>query len=151
MAPKSLNREFREFLKLLIDEGVRFLLIGGYAVAYYGYSRYTQDIDVFVEMSRDNSLRLSAAVGKFMMPQSPPDPLLFLRAGRIVRLGTPPMRVEIHNTISGVEFAGAYERAAEVMIDNLELKIISLADLKKNKLASGRGKDLIDYEHLPAD
>ncbi|MBT7161652.1 MAG: hypothetical protein HN904_02680 [Victivallales bacterium] len=74
---------------------------------------------------------------------------LFLETGNVIRMGIPPMRLEIQTEISGVEFADCFSRRCRVALGGVEINLISLADLKTNKRASGRHKDLEDLEHLP--
>ena len=74
---------------------------------------------------------------------------LFLSPGNIVRMGMAPVRIEVLNEIDGVEFSDCFSRRAFVEIDGVEVNLISLTDLRVNKLASGRHKDLDDLEHLP--
>jgi len=126
---------------------VKFLLIGGYAVAYYGYVRTTGDLDIFVEDSPENAKRLVAACHEFGLGETVVD-ALFLEPGNIVRFGAPPMRLEILNQISGVEFFECWERRNVLSLSGVEVPIISYEELLKNKRASGRTKDLLDVEML---
>jgi predicted nucleotidyltransferase len=74
---------------------------------------------------------------------------LFLDKGKIIRLGVPPLRLEIQTDISGVEFEACFARRQRVDMGGVKVNLIGLADLKTNKRASGRHKDLEDLEHLP--
>ena len=140
---------FREFLALLASRRVEYLLVGGYAVAVHGYTRYTADIDVWIRVSEENAQRVFAAVCDFGFGASDLSPDLFLSEGRMTRIGRPPFKIEILNAVSGVEFDAAAERSIEVRIDGLTVPVISLADLRTNKAASGRPKDLADLDNLP--
>ena len=145
----SLPLDFKEFLKLLNDKGVEYLLIGGYAVAYYGYPRATNDIDIWIAVNPQNAERVVSALREFGFDMPDLSTALFLETNRIVRMGRPPMRIEIATSISGVEFGDCYgERLIEI-IDGVEVPLISLHHLKANKRASGRYKDLNDLEYLP--
>ena len=148
MAKLRFPDDLREFLKLLNSARVEYLLIGGYAVGYYGYPRATADLDIWVAMSEQNSRKLVQMLKDFGfdLPNLVPD--LFLRRESIVRFGQPPLRIKILTTISGVDFADCYARRAKVKFDGLRVNMIHLADLKKNKAASGRLKDLDDLEAL---
>lgn len=145
---QELPSDFREFLNLLRLRGVRYLLIGGYAVGYHGYPRATGDMDIWVAVSPENADRAIETVREFGF--STPDlvPDLFLREQSVVRMGIPPARIEILTTISGVSFEECYERRVDATLDGVEVPIISLPDLRVNKQASGRYKDLMDLEHL---
>ncbi|RJP77713.1 MAG: hypothetical protein C4524_07705 [Candidatus Zixiibacteriota bacterium] len=141
--------DFKEFLKLLNGHQVKYLLIGGYAVAHYGYPRATADMDVWVERSPENARKVAAALKDFGFATPDVVPELFLEEDRIIRMGTPPLRLKIWTSISGVEFEAAFEAKSTESIDGVRVFIISLDMLKQNKRASGRHKDLDDLEHLP--
>lgn len=149
MATEIVPRDFRDFLKLLEDEGVAYLLIGGYAVGYYGYPRATADMDVWIAVDPQNARRTVAALKRFGMRSPDITPELFREKGKVIRMGLPPMRLEIQTDISGVDFDDCYKRRNRVDLGGLEVNLISLEDLKVNKRASGRYKDLEDLEHLP--
>lgn len=145
----QLADDFKEFLRLLNAHRVRYLLIGGFAVGYHGYPRSTNDIDVWVEMSHDNASKLVAVIEEFgfALPQLTLD--LFLQPDKIVRMGVPPMRIEVLTTISGVKFEECFSGRVEDEIDGVPVNLIGLAHLKENKQASGRHKDLDDLDNLP--
>jgi hypothetical protein len=149
MAKLQLPEDFREFLKLLNENQVEYLLIGGYAVAHHGYVRTTADLDVWIGMTDTNAERLVKVFREFGLTSSTLTPSFFLRAGKIFRMGFPPFRLEVHTIISGVDFAVAYANRVNATVDGIEIPVISLDDLKRNKLASGRHKDLADLDHLP--
>jgi hypothetical protein len=146
---KLLPDDFREFLKLCNRQKVKYLLIGGYAVGHYGYPRATADMGLWVERSADNAGRLVNVLQAFGFGVAELSADLFVEKGRIVRLGVPPLRLEILNEISGIRFDQCYPRWARAMMDRIKVNVIGLADLKKNKAASGRDKDLDDLQHLP--
>ncbi len=141
--------DFKDFLKLLNDKEVEYLLIGGYAVAFYGYPRATNDIDVWIAINPYNAERIVTALREFGFDSPDLSTNLFLIEDRIIRMGMPPMRIEIATTISGVNFEECYEECVRGEIDGVSIPIISLNHLKVNKLASGRFKDLNDLENLP--
>ena len=147
MATK-LPRDFKEFLKLLDKHGVEYLLIGGYAVSYYGYPRPTSDMDIWIAMHPDNASRITAAVREFGFNTPDLNEQLFMERGNIVRMGHPPMRLEILNAIDGVEFKQAFKGRTIDKIDGQKVNLISLKDLKLNKKAAGRPKDLDDLSKL---
>lgn len=145
----SLPLDFKEFLKLLNAKGVEYLLIGGYAVSYYGYPRATNDIDVWIAVNPQNAERVVSALREFGFDTPDLSTALFLETNRIVRMGLPPMRIEIATSISGVDFEECYSERLTEIIDGVQVPIISLHHLKANKRASGRYKDLNDLEYLP--
>ena len=144
----KLPPDFNEFLNLLTKNEVRFLLIGSYAAGVHGHVRATNDIDFWIEANEANAKRAESALREFGydLPELTPD--LLLRPGKITRMGVPPMRIEILNAISGVEFGQAYANRLMVDIDGQEIPVIGLRDLIQNKRAAGRTKDLFDVEEL---
>ena len=148
MATK-LEPDFKEFLKLLNAWEVEYLLIGGYAVGYHGYPRTTADMDVWIAVNPSNAEKMVSVLHEFGFgtPELTTD--TFLQQGRIIRMGYPPVRIEIATTISGVDFGECYADRVIDAIDGIRLNIISLNHLKLNKRASGRLKDLADLENLP--
>jgi predicted nucleotidyltransferase len=141
--------DFRDFIQLLNRHRVKYVVVGGYAVAFHGYSRYTGDIDFFVENSRRNAEALRAVFEGFGFKNPPPEAALFMEEKRIVRIGFPPMRVEVSNYIDGVTFAECYEHRITSRVSGVRVPFIDLARLRKNKLAAGRPKDLDDLQQLP--
>jgi hypothetical protein len=136
-------------LKLLNSRRVDYLLVGGYAVGWYGYPRATAGMDVWVAISLRNAAKLVAVLQEFGFNVPELRAELFLREGQIVRLGEPPLRIELLTTVSGLTFDQCYPRRRKASLDGLRVSVISLADLKRNKAAAGRLKDLDDLEHLP--
>jgi hypothetical protein len=145
----TLPLDFKEFLSLLNDNQVEYLLIGGYAVGYHGYPRTTNDIDVWIAINPENAERVVATLKEFGFDAPELTPDLFLQENKIVRMGMPPMRIEISTTISGVDFSQCYRERVTDIFDGVMVNIISLHHLKTNKRASGRHKDLSDLEYLP--
>jgi len=149
MATIRLPKDFQEFLKSFKDHGVEYLLVGGYAVGYHGYVRATGDIDVWVACNPANAARIVAALRAFGFDVPNLSTDLFLDEKTIVQLGVPPLRIDIMVTVSGVEFPECFSRRVVEVIDDVEVAIVALRDLKANKKASGRPKDLVDYDALP--
>lgn len=146
-----LNKDYKEMLQCLLEENVRFLLVGAYAVAVHGYPRATQDIDFFVRAAPDNASRLMKALARFGAPLHDATESDFSSEGIVFQIGNSPRRIDILTRISGVEFERAYANRKTVSLEGLEVPVISLADLIDNKRASGRPKDLVDLETLTAD
>lgn len=149
MATILLPPDFKEFLQLLNDNQVKYLLIGGYAVGYHGYPRSTGDMDIWIAIDQVNAERVVAALTAFGFGAAGISAELFQQPGKIVRMGNPPLRIEILTTISGIEFENAYAQRVIDTLDGLSVSIIALDWLKRNKAASGRLKDLSDLENLP--
>lgn len=148
MATIPLPPDFSAFLRLLNEHDVAYLLVGGYAVAYHGYVRATADMDIWVEPTTENAHRVTTAFRAFGFDVPGLEPELFLKENKIVRMGHPPVRIEVMNSISGVAFRECYEQRIQADWDDLIVPVIGLACLKRNKRASGRLKDLSDLEYL---
>jgi predicted nucleotidyltransferase len=143
-----LNQDFREFITSLNDNQVRYLVIGGYAVAFHGYPRYTKDIDLWIEMSDANAARIVQALADFGFGSLGLEADDFLEADQIIQLGYPPARIDLITTAPGVEFEECYESRIEVDIEGVSVDFIDLEHLKRNKQAVGRMQDLADLENL---
>ncbi len=143
----SLDQDFKEFIKLLNAHKVRYMVVGGYAVAYHGYLRFTGDIDVWVEVSSANAALLVQVMHDFgfgsMYREAD-----FLAPGGIIQLGVAPVRIDILNEIDGVTFADSYAACEPSIWDGVSVNFISLADLRKNKASTGRRKDAADLRNL---
>jgi hypothetical protein len=150
MAIPALPRDFKEFLKSLNSNSVEYLLIGGYAVGIYGHIRATNDLDIWVNISLENAARIERALRQFGFAAAGLTSELFLARHNVVRMGVPPMRIEILTSISGVEFESCYAEKKMIQLEEMVIPVISLARLRENKAASGRAKDLADLENLPS-
>jgi hypothetical protein len=147
--PVSLFPDFKEFLKLMNSGDVRYLVVGGYAVNYHGHHRTTGDLDVWIAVDPDNAARISAVLQEFgFSPENVPA-AAFLERGKIFRMGVKPVRIELLTQPSGVDFDDCYARRIVDAVDGVTIPLISLDDLKANKRAAARTKDLADLENLP--
>ncbi len=144
----QLPPDFKEFLKLLNAKDVEYLLIGGYAVGYHGYPRSTGDMDIWIAINCANAEKVVMVLQEFGFNVPELSSEVFLEQDKVIRMGVPPFRIEILTTISGVSFRECYSRCVEDTFDGVEVKIIALNDLKMNKAASGRAKDIDDLENL---
>lgn len=135
-------------MKLLNSHRVEYLLVGGYAVCYHGYYRTTGNMDLWVAVHPENAAKLVRLIREFGFNVPELSETLFLQKGRIIRMGLEPVRIEILTEISGCDFTGCYAQKVEATLDGVPVKIIGLADLIKNKLKSGRLKDLDDARKL---
>ena len=143
-----LNQDFREFIQSLNDNQVRYLVVGDYAVALHGHPRYTKDIDIWIEMSPDNASHVVKALDQFGFGSLGLQAADFLTPDQIVQFGNPPSRIEIFNTLPGVDFATCYPLRIQTEIEGVLVNFIDLDNLKKNKRAVGRLQDLADLENL---
>jgi predicted nucleotidyltransferase len=143
-----LNPDFKEFFQLLNANGVRYLIVGGYAVAYHGYPRYTKDIDVWIWINSENADRVVKTLDDFGFESLGLETKDFLETGTIIQLGYAPNRIDLIMGIPGVDFEESYAAREEEEIDGVKLNFIDLENLKKSKKAAGRLQDLADIENL---
>lgn len=143
-----LEKDFREFIELLNANGVKYLIVGGYAVALHGYPRYTKDLDIWVDLEEKNSQAIIRVLDQFGLGPLGLAASDFMTPDVVVELGYPPNRIDILVNISGVEFIECYQKKVIVNIDGVDVQFIDLESLKKNKNAAGRSQDLADVEHL---
>jgi hypothetical protein len=136
-------------LSLLNAHEVEYLLVGGYAVALHGYPRTTADMDIWVSRTDDNARKLVSVLEEFGFQDTALATQAFTMADQVIRMGVPPLRIELLTSISGVEFKACYADRIENVIDNVRVNVLSLADLKRNKIAAGRPRDLADLAELP--
>ena len=119
MATIQLPLDFKEFLKLLNAHRVEYLLVGGYAVSYYGYPRATADLDLWIACHSENAEKLVAVLGKFGFGIAQLSADIFLQENKIIRMGVPPMRIELLTTLSGVRFEACYSERVIDIIDGV--------------------------------
>jgi predicted nucleotidyltransferase len=143
-----LNKDYKEMLQCLLEENVRFLLVGAYAVAVHGFPRATKDINFFVWATPENAANLMRALTKFDAPLHDISEADLSSEGIVFQIGNSPRRIDIITNISGVKFEQAYANKATISIEGIEVPVISLQDLIANKRASARTQDLADVEKL---
>lgn len=136
-------------MRLLTVYRVDYLIVGGYAVGLHGYPRATIDLDVWIAPTPENAQRVVAALRAFGFDVPALQPELFVEPDSLVRFGTPPFRIEVMTAIDGVGYETCRRNAVHFEMDGLTLPVISLPDLKTNKRAAGRNKDLADLDNLP--
>ena len=137
-----------EFVKLLIEKEVEYLIVGGYAVGIHGHPRYTGDLDVWINPTTENAEKVLKTVNQFGFSYFNFKIDDFTTEGNVIQLGNPPLRINLLTEIDGVRFDECFQNTKEVNIDNLKVKFISYKDLIKNKLSTGRHRDLDDIENL---
>ena len=143
-----MNKGYKEMLQCLLEENVRFLLVGAYAVAVHGFPRATKDIDFFVWATPENAANLMRALTKFGAPLHDISEADLSSEGVVFQIGNSPRRIDIMTNISGVKFEQAYANRTTISIEGIEVPVISLEDLIANKRASARTQDLADVEKL---
>ena len=143
-----LNQDFREFIESLNANRVRYLVVGGYAVALHGHPRYTKDIDIWLERDQENAERLVRALDHFGFASLGLAARDFLEPDQIIQLGYAPNRIDLLTTLAGLDFGTCYASRLVVTIDQVEVDFIDLDNLKASKRAAGRLQDLADLENL---
>jgi hypothetical protein len=143
-----LNSDYKDMLQVLLENNVKFLLVGAYAMGAHGYPRATGDIDVWVEPSAENSARVYRSMVAFGAPLHEIDETTFAKPDIVFQIGVAPRRIDIITAISGVGFNDAYQKRQIVEMEGLSIPILSLGDLIKNKRATGRDKDRLDADQL---
>ncbi len=148
MARMQLPEDFKDFFRFLNETGVEYLLVGGWAVGFHGYPRATADMDVWVACDSANARRVVQALRLFGFTHDEATESLFTQPGFVVRMGLPPMRIELLTKISGVEFSACHARCETMTEDGITIPVIALEDLIANKKAAARPKDLADVDAL---
>ncbi|HSO37643.1 MAG TPA: hypothetical protein VLT33_34190 [Labilithrix sp.] len=146
----ELNRDWTEFLCALIARRVRFVLVGGHAVAGHGEARLTEDLDVFADRTLANARRLREALIDFGFGAAVPEAKELARPDRVIMLGQKPWRIDILTGIDGVSFDEAWATRVEAEFVAKPLYVIGRDMLLRNKRAAGRDKDLLDVSMLEA-
>lgn len=144
----ELDRDFSAFVELCIAHEVRFLIVGGYALAAHGLPRATGDLDAWVSSSRENANRIVGVLEEFGFGGVGVDVTDFEKDDSVVQLGYPPFRIDILTSIDGVDFESAWLRRVLVQIGDVEVPFIGREDLIANKKAAGRPQDLVDVDRL---
>jgi len=143
------SSDFKELLSVFNEHRVKYLIVGGYAVAIHAQPRATKDLDIFVQPEAQNAEAVWAALAKFGAPMADLKPADLIDPGSFFRMGVSPQMIEILPHISGVKFDDAWQRRIEVVIDpqtGLKAFVISAEDFITNKLAAARLQDLADVE-----
>lgn len=143
-----LNKDFREFIELLNANRVKYLIVGGYAVGFHGYPRYTKDLDIWILVSEENAEHVLTALNQFGFGSKGLKSEDFLNPENFIQLGCPPNRIDLVMSCDGIEFESTYQSKISVEADGLEIHFIDLKNLRKNRLASGRPQDLADLDNL---
>ena len=144
----KIHRDLREFIALLNSHAVEYVIVGGHAVAYHGYPRFTGDVDFFVRASAANAARLISVLHTFGFTDTADLEPTLIETGKVVQLGRPPNRIDILTGISGISFDEALDGSVATELDGLPVPMIGFDALVKNKSATGRPKDLADLEQL---
>jgi len=143
-----LNEDYKDMLHALADEKVEYLLVGAYALAVHGYPRATMDIDIWIMPSPENADAVTRALRRFGAPLQNLNREDLETDGTVFQIGVAPRRIDIITAASGLRFEEAFARSMVMDIEGIEVHVLSLDDLIRNKRATGRTKDLADAEAL---
>lgn len=143
-----LNKDYREMLEILLDNEVKFLVVGAYAMGAYGYPRTTGVIDIWVERSPDNSRKVYRSLAIFGSPIANLTGETFCEDGIVFQIGVAPRRIDLITKADGLNFSEAFAARRQILLDELDVPFISKHDLIKNKESTGREKDKLDVEYL---
>lgn len=146
---ESVDPNFKELLRCLNSHGAKYLVVGGYAVNFHGHHRNTADLDVWIAGDPDNGLKVSKALQEFGFSAASVPASMFRQRGKVFRFGRRPLLVDLLTDPSGVDFDACYTRRQEQIVDGITIPFIALEDLKANKRAAGRPKDIADLDALP--
>ncbi|MBU1122303.1 MAG: hypothetical protein KKF54_06390 [Candidatus Omnitrophica bacterium] len=143
-----LNEDYKEILQILLNNKVKFLVVGAYAMGAQGYPRATGDFDIWVEPSPENSKKVYNSLAEFGAPLKQINTETFIKKGIIFQIGVVPRRIDILTFIDGVKFDKAYKDKENIKIEGLTIPFLSKENIIKNKKATGREKDKLDVKYL---
>ena len=143
-----LDENFKEFVKLLNANGVKYLVVGGFAVAYHGYPRYTKDIDFWIWAEIENADKLLQTIQEFGLSTIGIQMEDLLDVNNVIQLGYEPNRIDLIMQLDGVDFNSCFEHRQAAVFEGIDIPFINLDDLIKNKLSTGRLKDKADAQAL---
>lgn len=147
----ELDKDFNEFVELFLEHNVRFLIVGGYALAAHGLPRATGDLDAWVWVNPKNAQNIMRALNAFGFQNLSLTESDFSKEDAIVQLGYPPFRIDILTSIDGVAFDQAWEKKVVVELNGMKVPFIGREDLIANKKAAGRPQDLADVSRLTSE
>ena len=145
----DIQTDFKDFIVLLNQYHVTYLVVGGFAVAQHGYPRFTADIDFWVKPNAENAERVVSALSDFGFAGPDISVEDFLRPKHVVQLGYPPNRIDLLTEVTGLEFNECWSSRQTIEFEGVTIHFLSLEHLKLNKRLVGRKKDELDLENLP--
>ena len=143
-----LNKDYKEILQILLERKVRFLVVEAFAMGAHGYPRATGDLDIWIEASSENSLKVYQTLIEFGAPSSEITNKTFCEEGIVFQIGVAPRRIDIITKIDGVDFQKAYQNRQNIEIDDIAVPFISKEDLITNKESTEREIDKLDAKNL---
>lgn len=145
---EPIQKDYEEFLKLLNKHKAKYCVVGAYALAFYAVPRYTKDVDVFIEQTRENAKRVMSALREFGFRSLGLTEEDLMEPGTTIQLGYEPVRIDLVTAIDGCSFKSVWKNRKKGMYGKQKVFFIGLKDLVKNKKASGRKQDKVDLDLL---
>lgn len=142
-----LTQDYRDIIEIFNEQKVKYLLVGAYAMATFGYARSTYDIDLWIDKAQENIQKVLLALDEFGLPFEITKEDL-CKDYAIIQIGIAPVRIDILTDIDGIDFEDAYNNRVEHNFGDLIASVLHIDDIIKNKLASNRAKDKIDANEL---
>lgn len=146
-----ISKDFKEFIELLNSHSVKYLVVGGYALAFHGHPRYTKDIDIWIWVDHKNTDKLMSVLDEFGFSSLGLQQADFQQPGYVIQLGHQPNRIDILTSVTGLDFSDCYPLKEQLELEGLTINFLDKESLKKNKLAVGRFQDLADLENLEGE
>lgn len=143
-----MNSDFKDLLVILDQEGVRYLVVGGYAVIFHSQPRYTKDLDIWLEPTSENAEKVMKAFAKFGVSTFGLDRKDFENEGTQLNIGMPPVAIDFLTSLPGVEFIPAWANRETTVTDGVTIQYLSKPDLIVAKRKAARAVDLADIEEL---
>ncbi len=147
-AKMELNRDFSELLSAFNARRARFLLVGAYALSFYGRPRTTGDLDLWIESTASNARRVFDALADFGAPTESISPADFTEPGTVFQIGVAPRRIDILTSLTGLRFETAWKSRRRARYGRIPIHLLSERDFVTNKRALGRTRDLADAEEV---
>jgi hypothetical protein len=144
----AVNPDFRDLFAALNDVGAKYLLVGGYAVAFHSQPRFTKDLDIWIEANPENAVRTFEALKLFGAPLANLTPTDLTQHDLVFQIGIPPNRIDVLTSRDGVTFTEAWAAREQTIYGDQPVPVIGRAQLIQNKQASGRPQDLLDLKVL---
>ena len=143
-----MNSDLIDLLSVFNAENIKYLVVGGHAFGHYVEPRYTKDFDVWIAREPQNAKNIFKALASFGAPLETMQEQDFLDPDLIFQMGRPPNRVDIITAIDGITFEEAWENKLKATLHGVDVFMIGIFDLIKNKKASARPQDLLDVARL---
>lgn len=143
-----LSQDFKEFIQALNANEVRYLVVGGYALAAHGFPRYTKDLDILLDSEEANAERVVRALSDFGFASLGLQKSDFMAKDQVIQLGYPPNRIDLLTSADGINFAEIYPNRITIRVEEVGIDFIDIESLKVNKRATGRPQDLADLDAL---